>query len=144
MKKIFRDKALEKLSNPEELEGAVQIINVKSWILLLLFILITFAIFFWMGFNTINQQVKSKGIIIKPNSLTIIHSLSNGFIENISINNSNSIKKGDYLFNLIPIETKNKIAELEKEVLFYISLSPWLFYVEKFHFSPPAFLLNHQ
>lgn len=100
-KKLFRDKAMERFTKPEETDGAVQIITIKSWILLLLFILISFTLFFWLGFSNISRETECRGLILKQGSVITIPALREGFIKNLSILPGDPVKKGDFLSALL-------------------------------------------
>lgn len=108
-KKLFRDKAMERFTKPEETDGAVQIITIKSWILLLLFILISFTLFFWLGFSHISRETECRGLIIKQTSVIGIPALREGFIKNLTVLPGDPVKKGDFLANLL---TANELAAM--------------------------------
>jgi len=115
-RKLFRDKAMERFTRPEEPEGAVQIITIKSWILLLLFMLISFTLFFWLGFRNISQTAECNGLIVKPEAITQIQALKEGFVENISVLPGSEIKEGSFLLNLIYVSDKAIINELKTAI----------------------------
>jgi len=108
-KKLFRDKAMERFTKPEETDGAVQIITIRSWILLLLFILISFTLFFWLGFSNISRETGCRGLIVRQGTVTGIPALREGFIKNLSVFPGAPVKKGDFLADLL---TADELASL--------------------------------
>jgi uncharacterized Zn ribbon protein len=112
-KKIFRDKALERLSSPEEFDTPLRILNIKAWLLLLLMLAIMASVFLWAGFSNINQEIDCKGIISKEENLTDVLAIKTGFIEKIMVNTADSVIKGDLLFHLYSAGDKEKITELQ-------------------------------
>lgn len=114
-KKIFRQKSLDRLSNPEELDGAVEMISIKSWALLLLLLTIIFSFFIWIAFNTISQEVQCEGLLITPNTLYSVHALKTGFVENISLHSRDSVKTGDVLLRVISVADKEKLIDIDRQ-----------------------------
>jgi multidrug efflux pump subunit AcrA (membrane-fusion protein) len=112
-KKIFRDKALERLSSPEEFDTPLRILNIKAWLLLLLLLAIMASVFLWAGFSNMNQEINCKGMILKEENLTDVLAIRTGFVENIMVNSADSVMKGELLFHLYSAGDKEKITGLE-------------------------------
>ncbi len=96
-KEIFRKKAVERLSSPEQLDQAIQIIGIKNWITLLAFGLIIISVILWSVFGSIPIKIKGSGIIIKSGGIFDITSTAGGQIIDISIKVGDIIKKGQVI-----------------------------------------------
>ncbi len=68
-KKIFREKAFEKLSSPEELDKLMEITTSKGWIALAALIIIILIIIYWGITGSIPVKVAGKGILFSKNVL---------------------------------------------------------------------------
>jgi hypothetical protein len=115
-RKIFRDKSLERLSSPEELDIPLKILNIKSWLLFMLLFAVMASVFLWVGFSNVNQEIECRGIIVKEDHLTEVLALRAGFVDKVLISQEDSVKKGDVLFNLVSADDKQKIMEIENNI----------------------------
>lgn len=62
----FRQKALDRLSSPEQLDQMVRVVSSKGWLALLVFGILVMAIFVWAAIATIQITVTGDGIISAP------------------------------------------------------------------------------
>lgn len=108
-KNIFRNKAMERLTAPDEFDEPVKIISIKSWLFFLLFLGVSFAIVVWIFFSRINQEIDCKGIIIKENKIIEVHTLTAGLIDKIFVKSGSNVKKGEALLNFISASSKEKL-----------------------------------
>jgi hypothetical protein len=65
--KLFRPKAVESSQAREEFQRAIRILTPKSWIYLVIFILLYGAAFIWLLFGSIATIVQGKGMIYSSN-----------------------------------------------------------------------------
>jgi adhesin transport system membrane fusion protein len=80
-----------------------------------LLILITFCLvvimFFWSIFMSIDEIVKAKGKIIPSKQVQIIQSLEGGIINEINIQEGQSVKKGDKLLILNDVSATSNLSD---------------------------------
>ena len=111
-RKIFRSKAMESLSSPDEYDEPVKIVSVKSWVLFLLLFCASTAFITWVLFSNVNQEVRCIGIHLIPDRIYEVNSLSSGLIKRITAAKNTRIKAGDTLVEFISASTKEKAAIL--------------------------------
>jgi len=116
-KKIFREKALDRLSSPEDFDIPVKIMSLKIWIFFLIFVLVLTALVIWLASGRINQQIECQGLLVKEDNLLIVSAVKAGFVENINVKPPDNIKKGDVLINILPAAEKQELSELENKLL---------------------------
>ncbi|MFA7083538.1 MAG: NHLP bacteriocin system secretion protein [Arcobacteraceae bacterium] len=119
---LFRQKNLDNLSSPEELDTLVYNVPSRGWLALgTLGSIIVIAII-WSIFGTISTKVKGNGILLKNAGTGKVYSSAAGTIKKIYIRNGDNIKKGDLIatidhpLQLIKISTeKNALTLLEEK-----------------------------
>ncbi len=97
MKKIFRQKSLDKISSPERLDELMQVTSPRLWIALLtLGILLAFTLV-WGVFGRIPQKVHGRGILIKTEGLYTVTTEGAGRVVEISVKPGESIETGQHI-----------------------------------------------
>lgn len=107
-KNLFRDKAMERLSSPDEFDDPVKIISVRAWILFLLLFVASSALIIWIFFSRINREINCAGLILKENKIAEVHTLSAGLIEKVFVKRGSGVKKGDALLTVVLAQGKEK------------------------------------
>lgn len=88
MKKIFRDEALKKSQFPDQIEEVLEVVSIKSWLLLLAIIFLIIISVIWSIFGVIYKEVKGSGILIyKDSSILEINTISAGTLKKIHVKN---------------------------------------------------------
>jgi len=97
MQKIFRKESLERLASPEQLDRLLVIIRVPGWIALFALVIIILAILFWSLFGQLSTTTSGLGIFFDPRSIELIQSDVDGVVKKVSVEEGDSVKKGDPL-----------------------------------------------
>lgn len=63
-KSIFREKSIEKISSPDEIDDYIKIITPKIWIILVVTIMIILGGIFWSSTRTIELNIVENGKIV--------------------------------------------------------------------------------
>ena len=82
---IFRKAALDALSTPEQLNQPLQLLRPTQWVLLTSLGLFSLTILGWSIFGRIPVRISGKGVLIKPNSLTVVQSETSGQIAELLV-----------------------------------------------------------
>lgn len=120
--KLFRKKALQKLSSPEQLDTTVKLIPSAGWLSLLALGLFTLVIVLWGFLGSLNYPQYGMGVIVSGDRVHNVYCTGTGIV------NAMTVKVGDYIaygqvigridlpeqINDI-IEIKDKIILLHKE-----------------------------
>jgi biotin carboxyl carrier protein len=107
-KKIFRKKALEKLSSPEQLDTLMSIIKPKGWIALFAFVGIIVLCILWAIFGRIDTIVKGEGIYLDYTRMHPIAIPVKGHVLEIPISVGAKVAKGEVVAILWDELNKNK------------------------------------
>ncbi len=112
---LFRKKALDALSTPEQLDKPLELIRPSQWILLLSLGGFTLTILLWSIFGRIPVRVSGLGVLVNPNSLTDVHSQTTGVITDIPIKVGDCIRKGSQVGHIEPVsrEVEIKAAKVQ-------------------------------
>lgn len=82
---LFRKKAFEKLSSPEQLDSALVISGSVNWMVIIGFALLALSLFVWGIFGRISTVVMGQGIIMRPGGITRVMSVESGQILDLFI-----------------------------------------------------------
>ena len=89
----FRKAALDALSTPEQLNQPLQLLRPAQWLLLTSLSLFSLIILTWSIFGRIPVRISGKGVLIKPNSLTVVQSETSGQITELAVNVGECLEK---------------------------------------------------
>lgn len=95
--KIFRQEALERLSSPERLDQAIQLVKPQAWLSLSAMGFLVAIGALWSVFGKIPLTVTGQGILIRPRHVVQFQSPSSGQLLTLKVKPGDVIKKGDVL-----------------------------------------------
>ena len=61
---LFRKKALDRLSSPEQLDRTMSFVGPRAWILLLASLVLLVGLLFWGFFGSVATKVSGAGILL--------------------------------------------------------------------------------
>ena len=93
-KQIFRAKALERLSSPEQLDLLMQVTSPKGWVALIALCAIVAFIIFWGIFGSLPTKVGGQGILMKTGGVLTVVPLSAGQVQDVQVRVGDIIQKG--------------------------------------------------
>jgi HlyD family secretion protein len=99
-RKIFRDKALEHLSSPEQLDQILQVVNRKSWIPLAACSGLLLVGLLWSVFGRIPVTVGGVGLLAYPRQVVSFQLPASGQIVALNVKVGDLVKKGQILGHL--------------------------------------------
>jgi HlyD family secretion protein len=95
--KIFRQEALDRLSSPEKLDQAIQVVKPQAWLTLSATGFLVAVAGIWSVFGRIPLTVTGQGILIRPRHVVQFQSPSSGQLLTLKVKPGDVIKKGDVL-----------------------------------------------
>lgn len=114
---LFRKAALDALSTPEQLNDPLQLLRPSQWILLISLSTFSITILVWSIFGRIPVRVSGKGVLIKPNTLSLVQSETSGPITSLPVKVGDCIEKGRLMAEIEPVsqEIEMKAANIQLE-----------------------------
>lgn len=100
---LFRKAALDALSTPEQLDQPLQLMRPTQWVLLISLSAFSLTILTWSIFGRIPIRISGKGVLIKPNSLTVVQSETSGQIRELSVNVGDCLDKDTLMARIDPV-----------------------------------------
>ncbi|MDM9381307.1 NHLP bacteriocin system secretion protein [Chlorogloeopsis sp. ULAP01] len=95
--KIFRQEALDRLSSPEQLDQAIQVVKPQAWLTLTAMGFLVAMAGVWSVFGRIPLTVTGQGILIRPRHIVQFQSPSSGQLLTLKVKPGDIVKKGDVL-----------------------------------------------
>lgn len=97
MSKIFRDKALEQLAMPEQIDRLVAVTSARGWLALLGLTLIVLSGVVWGFFGVVDIQVSGKGILMGTGGIHDVYHPSEGIVDKMHVQMGEAIGTGDII-----------------------------------------------
>jgi len=94
---LFRKKALEKLSSPEQLDKLIVITSPKGWLALLAVGLIMTVGLLWGIFGTIYYKTVGWGFLVKSGGIYTVQSPSDGRLRSIDVEPGDLVRSGQVI-----------------------------------------------
>ena len=113
---IFRKAALDALSTPEQLNQPLRLLRPTQWVLLISLSLFSLTILTWSIFGRIPVRISGKGVLIKPNSLTVVQSETNGQIAELSVNVGDCIDEQSLLARIDPVSQEIEMKAVKTQL----------------------------
>lgn len=114
--KLFRKKAVDILSSPEQLDRTMRFVGPKVWILLLACLASLGGLLFWGFFGSVATKVTGSGILLGMGNVVEVSSREGGRILSLSGSLNGYVEKGDVLGQIDQIDTEQKLEEAEREL----------------------------
>ena len=119
---IFRKVALERLSNPEQLDQLMQVTSPRGWLALWAMVAVAGAALVWGIFGSIPTEALGEGILIRRGGVSDLVATGTGQVEQVMVAVGDEVKKGQVVARVRQEgisrqveETKARIASLETE-----------------------------
>ena len=95
--KIFRDKAIEHMSSPEQLDQLLQVVNRKSWIPVATLAGLMLIALLWSIFGQIPVTVEGVGILVHPRQIVSFQLPASGQVVELNVKIGDFVRKGQAL-----------------------------------------------
>lgn len=113
---IFREKALERLSSPEQLDQLMHLVGPRDWLPLAALGSLVSAGVVWSFLGQIPVTVTGQGVLIYPRQVVPLQSPLSGSIEQLYVEEGDRIQAGERIARLDQAELRQEL-QLEQERL---------------------------
>ncbi len=113
---LFRKKALEKLSSPEQLDQMMCYVGPKQWIFLFACLVLLFSLLLWGIFGSVPTKISGMGILMGMGNIVEMGPKGGGRISRISARINDYVEKGESLAWIEQIDAEQKLEEAEKKL----------------------------
>lgn len=113
---IFRKASLDALSTPEQLNQPLQLLRPTQWLLLTSLGLFSLTILTWSIFGRIPVRISGKGVLIKPNSLTVVQSENSGQITELTANVGDCIEEDSLMARVDPVSQEIEVKAVKTQL----------------------------
>ncbi len=118
MANIFRQKSLQKLADPEQLDQLFTVTSPRAWLILLTLGALLVVTLIWSIYGKIPTQITGQGILLSRNQGIFDATASeNGRIKNILVFTGEQVKKDQIVAYLDLPELKNQVENSESQLL---------------------------
>jgi HlyD family secretion protein len=107
---MFRDRALSRLSTPDDLDTLLVVVNSRSWIALGACLLVCCAALVWAVFGRIPVTVEGVGVLVNPGNVKGLQTDSSGQITGLAIRSGQHVNRGEIIAELSQPEIRKEIA----------------------------------
>lgn len=116
MATLFRQKSLEKLSSPEQLDQLVQITSSKGWIALIAIAGLIVCAVIWGIWGAIPDKVFGQGILMKTSGVFDVVSSSSGRLKDIYLRTGEVVHRGQIVGRIAQPDLVQQIRQAESEL----------------------------
>jgi len=106
---LFRKTALDALSTPEQLNQPLQLLRPTQWLLLISLGSFSVTILLWSIFGKIPVRISGKGVLIQPNSLTVVQSETSGQVIDVPTQVGDCFAEGELMARIDPVSQEIEI-----------------------------------
>ena len=117
MSELFRQKALEKLRSPEQLDQLLRITSTRSWLALLGVCVIILTAVLWGIYGRLSTKVMGTGIFLNAGGVFEVVATGTGRLAEIKVSVGDTVRRGDVVATLVSPNVAEQIevkqAQLE-------------------------------
>lgn len=117
-KQVFREKALERLSSPDNIQELVQVTSTRSWLALIALGGLIFALLLWSFLGELPKTVKGKGILIQSGGIADITAIGSGIVDQILVREGEAVTKNDTIATVAQPELRLQIENAEEKLTY--------------------------
>ena len=113
---IFRQKALDRLSSPEQLDKLIQVVTPKDWLPLASLAVFGFLGLLWSIFGSIPVTVSGQGMLINSRKVVPFQSPISGQLKSFNVEPGECVKKDDILATIDPSDKKQQLQQQQEKL----------------------------
>lgn len=102
---LFRAKAQERLSSPEQLDQLMRVTSPRSWLVLLGLAAIIAAALIWSFVGQVPRTVSGQAILMQPGGLTTVVTQAHGVVAELAVHPGDQVEVGQVIASLHPLES---------------------------------------
>jgi HlyD family secretion protein len=108
---LFRPKALERYSSPDNLDQLMRVVAARDWVPLAVIAGLFVAFFVWCIFGSLPTAVTGRGVLLRPRRVVPVQALGGGRLESLSARVGETIRPGELLARVDQSELRRKIDD---------------------------------
>ncbi|NJL13455.1 MAG: NHLP bacteriocin system secretion protein [Microscillaceae bacterium] len=117
---LFRKKALERLSSPENLHEFVSITSARSWLAILALSILLLGLGFWAFLGTLPKIVEGQGILIQSGGIAEVSLPGTGIVNEILVEEGQLVRPNDTLAIIAQPELQLQINNAREQVSYLL------------------------
>lgn len=114
LSELFRKKALERLSSPEQLDSLLQITSPCGWVWLMATGLCLVTALLWGIYGSVSFEISGQGLLMNEKGIFTVQAQGQGFIETIYVQNQDMVTKGQIIATLLQPDLVSQLEGMEK------------------------------
>lgn len=115
-KKLFREKALQRLSSPEQLDAAITLIPSAGWLSLLVLGLLTLIIILWGFMGSLSYPQYGTGVIISGERIHGVYSQGSGVVNSMNVAVGDYVEYGQIIGRIDMPQLVGNIAQIKNQI----------------------------
>ncbi|NES18717.1 MAG: NHLP bacteriocin system secretion protein [Symploca sp. SIO3E6] len=115
--RLFRQKLLDRLDEPNDIEQLMQVVNPVGCLLLVAVLGGLGLVGVWSVVGRIPITLKGTGVLMRPQSLVQLQSTTTGQLESTEVEEGQCIKQGDVLATVNPEDLKQQLGHLRTQLV---------------------------
>lgn len=117
-KQVFREKALERLSSPDNIQELVQVTSTRSWLALIALGGLIFALLLWSFLGELPKTVRGKGILIQSGGIADVTAIGAGIVDQVLVGEGEKVTKRDTIATIAQPELRLQIQNAEEKLTY--------------------------
>lgn len=115
---LFSQEALNKMRSPERLDTVLPITTPLTWMGLIAVVVSMVSVIIWSIFGSFTVKADGMGIIMDPQGVTNITTISGGKIDKFYVHSGETIKKGDKIAHIEQVQenARTRMAQYAPEL----------------------------
>ncbi len=113
---LFRKKALDALSTPEQIDQPMQLLRPGYWTLLIALLGFGGSILLWSIFGRLTIRIQGKGVLTMPNNLHLLQSEAFGRVKTMDVDVGMCVKQGETVATIQPVRLLLDEKKTEEEL----------------------------
>ena len=101
---LFRQNALDALSNPEKLDQPLRLLRPRQWLLLFSLGGFCLSILTWSVLGRLPVRISGRGVLIRQDSLKVVQSESSGRLQDLAVEVGDCVDAGQVLARVEPLQ----------------------------------------
>jgi HlyD family secretion protein len=113
---MFREKALKKLTSPEQLDQLMQVTSPRRWVALATISALLLCALAWGIWGEVDTDVTGQGLLVKRGGVLSVSALAGGRLLEYSVNVGDKVKVNQVVASISQSDIVNQIRETQAEL----------------------------
>lgn len=113
---IFREKSLERLSSPEQLDQLMQVIKPKSWLPLASLGIVVTAALVWSVYGRIPVTIEGRGVLVYPRRVVQVESEGAGQLMSLLVSVGDVVEAGQVIALVDQTELQKQLQQQQRKL----------------------------